>query len=72
MLMLNRFKLLLIALLFFFAVLVQAQTNFTAGELSSDLYGRVDLAKYFNGCQKLENFLIKPQGPAEDDPALIM
>ena len=68
MLRLNRFKLLFIALLLLFAIPVLAQTNFTAGELSSDLYGRVDLAKYFNGCQTLENFLIKPQGPAVRRP----
>lgn len=43
------------------AVHVQ-QTNFTAGELSPRLRGRVDLAKYYNGCQTLENFLIFPHG----------
>lgn len=38
------------------------QTNFTAGELSPRLKGRVDLQKYYNGCQTLENFLIFPHG----------
>lgn len=38
------------------------QTNFTAGQLSEKLAGRVDLAKYFNGLKTLENFIIYPQG----------
>lgn len=37
-------------------------TNFTAGELSPRLAGRVDVSKYFNGCQLLENFLVQPHG----------
>ena len=37
-------------------------TNFTAGELSPRLDGRTDLAKYFNGCKKLQNFVTFPQG----------
>ncbi|OIN98272.1 MAG: hypothetical protein AUJ49_13580 [Desulfovibrionaceae bacterium CG1_02_65_16] len=37
-------------------------TNFTAGELSPRLAGRVDVSKYFNGCQRLENFLVQPHG----------
>lgn len=40
------------------------QTNFTAGELSLRIEGRPDLAKYFNGCKTLENFLVYPQGGA--------
>lgn len=32
------------------------KTNFTAGELSPRLMGRVDLTKYFNGAEKIENF----------------
>ncbi|MEE9351522.1 MAG: hypothetical protein V3U78_04625 [Thiotrichaceae bacterium] len=42
----------------------QIQTNFTAGELSPRLEGRVDIAKYFNGVIKLENMLIHPHGGA--------
>lgn len=38
------------------------QTNFTAGEVSPLLLGRVDITKYANGAQKLENFIVKPQG----------
>ncbi|WP_419785982.1 hypothetical protein [Pseudodesulfovibrio sp.] len=39
-------------------------TNFTAGEISPRLEGRTDLSKYFNGCRKLENFLVHPHGGA--------
>ncbi len=31
--------------------------NMTSGELSPFLYGRVDLAKYLNGCETLENWM---------------
>lgn len=37
-------------------------TNFTAGELSPKMDGRVDFPKYFNGGQTLDNFIIYPQG----------
>lgn len=37
-------------------------TNFTAGEMSPRLEGRVDISKYFNGCRVLENFLVHPHG----------
>ena len=40
------------------------QTNFTAGELSPRLEGRVDVSKYFNGCMVLENMTIHPHGGA--------
>ncbi len=40
------------------------QTNFTAGELSPRLEGRVDISKYFNGCRTLENMVIHPHGGA--------
>jgi len=38
------------------------QTNFTAGEISPRLYARVDIAKYRNGCQRLENFIVQRFG----------
>ncbi|UOF78051.1 phage stabilization protein [Caudoviricetes sp.] len=38
------------------------QTNFTAGEISPNMYGRVDVAKYFNGARKLRNVIPLPQG----------
>lgn len=37
-------------------------TNFTAGELSEDLFGRVDIGKYNNGAETLENFMVMPHG----------
>lgn len=37
-------------------------TNFTAGELSPRLEGRVDLSKYFNGVRTLKNMVIHPHG----------
>lgn len=40
------------------------QTNFTSGEVSPDLYGRVDINKYFNGAKTLENIIVRPQGGA--------
>ena len=45
-----------------------AFTNFTAGELSPRLDGRTDVNKYFNGCSRLENFVIHPHGGASRRP----
>jgi hypothetical protein len=39
------------------------QTNFTAGELSSNVDARTNFERYFNGSSILENFVILPQGP---------
>lgn len=38
------------------------KTNFTAGELSKDLLGRVDIAKYNNGAETIENMIVEPHG----------
>ena len=38
------------------------QTNFTAGEVAKDLFGRVDIAKYANGAETIENFIVQPHG----------
>ena len=35
---------------------------FTAGELSRHLDGRTDHEKYFSGCRRLENFIVRPHG----------
>lgn len=43
-------------------------TNFTAGELSPRMRGRVDVAKYWNGCESLFNFVTQPQGGATRRP----
>lgn len=40
----------------------QIITNFTAGEISPRLLGRVDFSKYFNAASTLENFIITPYG----------
>jgi len=40
----------------------------TAGLWSPALRGRVDLAKYYNACQKLENMITRPHGPAFKRP----
>ena len=44
------------------------QSNFTAGELSKELIGRVDIAKYFNGAETLENIILKAYGGAKGRP----
>lgn len=41
-----------------------AQTSFNAGELSPYWAGRVDMAKYGNGCYRMRNFKPVPEGPA--------
>ena len=48
-----------------------AITNFTAGELSRRLAGRIDFAKYFNGCWQLENMLVQPQGGSARRPGTV-
>ena len=37
-------------------------TNFSTGELSEDLFGRIDLEQYYKGAAKIENFDIIPTG----------
>lgn len=44
--------------------IVQLINSFNAGELSPFLSSRVDLEKYRNGCQQLQNFIILPYGGA--------
>ena len=39
------------------------RTSFNAGELSPLMDGRVDVAKYNNGCTMMENFIPAVQGP---------
>ena len=43
-------------------------TNFTAGELSPRLEGRVDLEKYYNGARTLLNILVHAHGGASSRP----
>lgn len=46
------------------------QTNFTAGELSPRLQGRVDISKYYNGLSRCENFIVYAHGGARRRPGL--
>ncbi len=46
------------------------QTSFNGGELSPYVAGRVDVAKYANGCARMENFIPLIQGPAVTRPGL--
>ena len=41
---------------------------FSAGEISPEMFGRIDDAKYQQGSAKMRNFIAKPQGPAENRP----
>lgn len=50
--------------------LFTAKTNFTAGELSHDLLGRVDLRAYENGALELKNVFIEPTGGLRRRPGL--
>lgn len=40
------------------------QTNFSAGQWSPTMRGRVDLAKYYNSCAEILNYIVKPEGGA--------
>lgn len=44
------------------------QLSFSAGEISSNLYGRRDLAKYNTGAKILENIIVHPQGGISNRP----
>ncbi len=37
-------------------------TNFTSGELSPRLNGRIDMEKYYNGASKISNFAVLMHG----------
>lgn len=44
------------------------QRSFSGGELSPEMFGRIDDAKYQSGLARCRNFIIKPHGPAENRP----
>jgi len=50
--------------------LFSSKTNFSAGELSSDLLGRVDLTAYANGAMALKNVFLEPTGGVHRRPGL--
>lgn len=47
------------------------QTNFTAGEISPQLYGRVDVARYQNGAKRMRNTLPRIYGGGIRRPGTI-
>ncbi|MGE8691350.1 MAG: hypothetical protein ACN6PJ_29680 [Achromobacter sp.] len=48
------------------------QTNFTAGEISPKVRGRVDVARYQNGAEALRNVIVNVYGGAERTPGTRM
>jgi hypothetical protein len=44
------------------------QRAFSGGEVTPELFGRIDDVKYAMGLAKCRNFITKPQGPAENRP----
>lgn len=50
--------------------LFSSKTNFSAGELSTDLLGRVDLTAYANGAMSLKNIFLEPTGGIHRRPGL--
>lgn len=44
------------------------QRSFSGGEVSPEMFGRFDDAKYQSGLARCRNFITKPQGPAENRP----
>lgn len=44
------------------------QRAFSGGEVSPEMFGRIDDAKYQSGLAICRNFIPKPQGPAENRP----
>lgn len=44
--------------------------SFAGGELSPEMFGRIDDQKFQSGAARLRNFIVTPQGPAENRPGL--
>ena len=42
--------------------------SFAGGELSPEMFGRIDDVKFQTGAAKVRNFIVTPQGPAENRP----
>lgn len=42
------------------------QRSFAGGEMSPEMYGRIDDQKFQTGAARLRNFVSRPQGPAEN------
>jgi hypothetical protein len=50
--------------------IVSIQTNFSSGEIDPLLRARIDLDKYPDGAERLENVLVQPQGGVTRRPGL--
>jgi len=48
------------------ATIKTLQRTFAGGEISPEMFGRIDDVKYQSGLAKCLNFITKPQGPAEN------
>lgn len=46
------------------------QRSFAGGEMSPEMFGRIDDVKYQTGAATMRNFVATPQGPAENRPGL--
>ena len=44
------------------------QRSFAGGEISPEMYGRIDDVKYQTGLKTCRNFIVKPTGPAANRP----
>ena len=42
--------------------------SFSGGEISPEMFGRIDADKYQTGASKMLNMIVKPQGPAKNRP----
>lgn len=45
--------------------------SFGGGEISPEMFGRIDDVKYQSGLAKCRNFVVKPQGPVENRPGFM-
>ena len=52
-------------------LLSMLKPSFTAGELSPNMYARIDMAKYDSGCRLMQNFLVMMHGGATNRPGTL-
>lgn len=50
------------------ATIRKLQVSFAGGEISPEMFGRIDDGKFQAGLQTCRNFIVKPQGPVENRP----
>lgn len=46
------------------------QRSFAGGEVSPEMFGRIDDTHFQSGAAKIRNFIVRPQGPAQMRPGL--